>query len=394
MPAIWVDLDSLGKNFGILRMRSPGGVVFPVLKADAYGHGAKIVAEFLERITKPTECPFFCVARFGEALEVLRSQRTRDVLILSDRLSSENYKNLDPKLAERIIWVVNDFTDLKDFLPMKLKLRLHLNFNTGMNRLGLEPELVEQKEFWETLSQLNRAGHQFEGILSHLSDGEEDPVVFSSQQVTVFERVVNRLQVDWPARMPSDFPKWIHIENSGGNFWAVGKKFSNASRPGLHLYGVISKLSSEFKDLGLSPVLEVRAPLRKILKLKKGDRLGYNRTYECTRESFIGVVGLGYADGVARRFSKSDSPQVGFWIYGQRAPLVGVISMDLCHVDLTDHPQIEKLLDRPQGVFAEWLGSHQTAWDLAHVLGTIPYEILTSLGHRLPRIPAIKNKTP
>ena len=374
-------------------MRSPGGVVFPVLKADAYGHGAKIVAEFLEKVTKPTECPLFCVARWGEALEVLRSQRTRDVLILSDRLSVENFRNLESKFTERMIWVVNDFSDLKDFLPLKIKLRLHLNFNTGMNRLGLEPALLDQKDFWETMSQLNKAGHQFEGILSHLSDGEEDPSVFSSLQVNNFERVVNRLQQEWSSRMSSNFPKWIHIENSGGNLWAVGKKFSNASRPGLHLYGVSAKVGLEFKALGLSPVLEVRAPLRKILKLKKGERLGYNRTFECTRESLIGVVGLGYADGVARRFSRSDSDRIGFWIDGQRAPLVGVISMDLCHVDLTEHPQVEKMIDRPQAFYAEWLGSHQTAWDLANVLGTIPYEILTSLGHRLPRVPAVKDRT-
>lgn len=384
MPHVLIDKDSLVFNFQLLRQKSPSGVLFPVLKADAYGHGAPLVAGILSKKFSSAHCPLFCVARLGEALEILKFVKTRDILLLSENL--ETLKDcLHVSAFKKLVWVVSDFSDFHYLLKVKVPVRFHLNVNTGMNRLGVTLEECRSLEFRKTLEKVFLLGHKCEGIMSHLSDGEQDPAVASEAQVNRFSEIVEYFRQTWKSYRLGKFPRWIHIANSGGSFWRAGSEFCTAIRPGLHLYGVCAESSPTFKRLGLKPVMSLFAPLRKVLSLKVGDRVGYGGTYVCKTEKKLGVIELGYADGLDRKLS--GSKKVGFYFSGRFCPIVGRVSMDLCHVDLTPvYRQIEPFVGLPGRAMFEWMGPHQSVEQLAEAKTTIPYEILTSIGHRLPRL--------
>jgi alanine racemase len=249
-----------------------------------------------------------------------------------------------------------------------------------MNRLGFGLEDTKDSHWIATLKALQAKGYRLGGVMSHLACGELEPEVFSQHQATCFQDIVSRL-----LSLGFQF-QWVHFENGAASSWSqeIQKGPWNAVRPGLALYGIDSRVGVHDLDW-LEPVLQVSGPLRQTIRVKPGESIGYGRAYMCSTEHVIGIVSLGYADGLDRMLSRFEGQEwaVGLTWKGCRVPFVGKISMDLCAVDLTKIPASQ----RPQpGQHLDWIGHHQSVSEIAKATGRIPWEILCSIDHRLKRV--------
>ncbi len=351
--------------------------MFPVLKANAYGHGAVWAAQVLEQSFSEQQIPFFCVARQGEAEELIDAKVQRPILVLSHWNLAE--LELPPASVSLTVSSWEDMEQLRVADRNPGVRGLHFKINTGMNRLGFTGEDLRTSRWLSQVSELGQKGYQLEGLMSHLVSGELDPSLHSQCQLSEFEVLVEEL-----SRQQLSFP-WIHLENGGAASWPLVSVpwRINGFRPGLTLYGIDPRQTPD--SLGLLPVLSVSGPLRQIQNCGPGATVGYGRHYVCDRKHHIGIVSLGYADGLDRRLSrKAGEPwAIGLVLRGVRVPFAGRISMDLCAVDLTEHP------DRDQiriGDPAFWISQNQDVSEIGQNLNRIPWEILCALGHRLRRI--------
>ena len=393
-----IDGEALHFNLEMLRRIHKGIALFPVLKANAYGHGADLIAKLIEARFTESAVPFFCVARVVEGRTLRKQGATRKLLVLS-HFSAEDFEDSLGGFPSETEVTVNDMADVKILASIPASQRrgltgVHLNLNTGMNRLGfrVSDPAKDAATLLEAARALHAVGITVTGLLSHLACGEESPEKFSNQQWESFETMHRALKNSWKSSEHGPFPVWIHMSNSGGLAQNVGSSLCNAARPGIHLWG-IPVVGSAFAETDLRPVMQVQAPVRQIFRVESGQGIGYGQRFGCERVTLVGTVGLGYADGVDRRlsrFSARSKGSPGFVIGGVVAPVLGTVSMDMTMVDLTDHPQAEKWMsaiergERPF-VWASWICAQQPVEQLAQALGTISYEVLCSVGHRMPR---------
>jgi len=243
---------------------------------------------------------------------------------------------------------------------------VHLKVDSGMGRLGFSPQ-----EAGEALREVTAArGLRLGGLLSHLASADELDSASNREQEGVFEKLL----VDLPEERRRGL--LIHLANSAA---ALHHPWSRHSlvRVGLALLG----LDPARAENGLSPILSVETKVVQRRRVAPGARLGYGGRWTARRESVIGVVPIGYADGYSWRLTNEAEALVR----GRRVPVVGAVSMDMTMLDLTDLPDgggdvgDEVVLLGAQG------RERIDAWELAQIAGTIPYEILCALGLRLPR---------
>ncbi len=257
--------------------------------------------------------------------------------------------NLTPVLNNlKQIEIWQKFSNLKNRL-----LPCYLHFNTGINRLGLTHNEIEQLINDRDLLK----GLDLQYIISHLAISEEIDNPYNLEQLNRFKAYLQY------------FPNVkASLANSGGIFLGQDYHFDLA-RPGAALYG-------------LNPVMKnpvtLKAPIIHLQNLTLDSHIGYNMTFTTKRDSVIATLPLGYADGFSRNFSN----QGEVFINGRSVPIVGRISMDLINIDVTDLPPLDIFL----GQEAEIIGNYCTPDKIASIIGTIGYEVLTSLGSRYKRI--------
>jgi alanine racemase len=393
-PEVLISASALRENFALLRAHSGNQALFPVIKANSYGHGAVPVARILEAAYGPVELPLFCVARWAEMEELRGAGITRGILVLSHVGAEEVERASVGSRTGEVHLCVNGMDDVERLLALSARGRrslagLHLNLNTGMNRLGFRvQETPRSPELAAAVPRLLEAGFSIRGIMSHLARSEEEPPAYTQQQHALFLAAIEALRREWPGKA---FPEWIHLSNSS----SIGRALpgTNACRPGILLWGAYQDPAhrQQAAKLELRPVLEARAPLRQVIRVRAGEGVGYGHRFKAPRDSLIGTVCLGYADGLPRTLSRRADQdwKAGFVLRGQRVPLAGTVSMDMAMVDLTEHPEgpaIEAALAKPGHTeWAWWIGQGQTAEDVAEAAGTISYEIFCRLALRLRR---------
>ena len=244
------------------------------------------------------------------------------------------------------------------------KLPASIHIDTGMNRLGLEPEVFAQVMRDAFLSQA------FEPclLMSHLACATTPEHPFNRKQLDIFVAATK----DFP-----DIPK--SLAHSAGVF--LGEEYHfDVARPGISLYG--GKATDTGHDQ-MTPVVKVEARILMVRDVPAGETVGYNAAETAPQNMRIAVVAAGYADGLLRHAGSSDDRPGAFaWLDGHRLPLVGQISMDMIALDVSHVP--EAVVKR--GAFVEMLGPNVAAADLAAYAETIDYEYLTGLGHRFERI--------
>ncbi|HEX9742973.1 MAG TPA: alanine racemase [Nitrospiraceae bacterium] len=360
-----VDLGALAHNLDQVRRRLDSTCqVIAVVKADAYGHGAVPVARTLESLAVSR----FGVATLDEGI-ALREAGIRSSILLMGALFPEQFSgvvahDLTPVLYEQAL--SEEFA--KHLAGRSTPYPIHLKIETGMGRLGLEPEevaaLLQSPAF--------RGPLKAEGLMTHLADSDNADPAYTTTQLERFRAVIRYVQTEKLA-LPL-----IHTANSAAILGHPEARFT-AVRPGIMLYGyhTATHLSPAPE---LRPVLSLTTRVVQVRKLKAGESTSYGRTYMVRRPSRIAVLPLGYADGYSRSLSNKGEVLIN----GKRASVVGRVCMDMSMVDVTDVPGVSA------GTEVTVIGRQEdqqiTAADLAAWQGTIAYEVLCKIGNRVTRI--------
>jgi alanine racemase len=342
-----IDLDAVAANWRTLRAAHPWGDVGAVIKADAYGLGAKRIAPALHA----AGCRHFFVAYVQEAVAVRPLLPDAMIAVLGGLIAGTEplYR------THRLTPVLGSLEEIARCAPVGGEVMLHLD--TGMSRLGLDAE--ETRTLIAEPQRLGALAIRY--MMTHLVSSEvpQDPV--------------NRLQAEcFAAACRALPPAPASLANSSGIF--LGQRFGSAlARPGAALYGVNPTPGCPNP---MRSVVSLRARVLAARQIPAGATVGYNGTWTASRPSRIATAALGYADG----FHRALSGRATAFFDGTPIPLVGRVSMDLATFDVTDHPAVQP------GTWLEVLGPHQSPDDLARSAGTNGYEILTSLGRRFNRV--------
>ncbi len=288
--------------------------IIPVLKANAYGHGLREVAEILN----DTKCLFLAVDGYFEAARISHISKHR-ILVLG----YIDPVNVNLLATKRCSFVVQDISMLRALGNLGKPVKVHMELNTGMNRLGLSPAQVGS--YLTAIKQYKNI--ELEGVMTHLSDADnprsKDVII---EQIRRFDQQIEKI-------LKSGIrPKYFHAANSAGII-KVHSKYMNAARVGLGLYGIsplqdIDEYSHRFNDL--QPVLELKSTIIKTIDLKVNERVSYNGTFVAKKPTRIAVLPLGYYEGVPRSLSNR-----GYITYKDKVfPIVGRVCMNHTMINL------------------------------------------------------------
>ncbi|MBQ4137820.1 MAG: alanine racemase [Clostridia bacterium] len=361
-----IDLAALVRNYRRIEKLSRGAKVIPVIKADAYGHGAIECMHALE----DAGADFFAVATIAEAIELREACGYKSkILILGYTLdcdvdllerynitqtvfSLEYARALDDACARRGVGVLD----------------VHIKLDTGMNRLGFDTK--DAKNTAELINSVGSLSHlSVKGMFTHFACADEYGSGLTDIQRKRYDEVKRELG--------KNKPEICHICNSAGIIRQEIPAY-DAVRAGIILYGHMPSGEFDLKDF--ETPMSLKARVAHVHTLKPGDSVSYGATFTADREMKIATLPVGYADGFIRAYSKSSVR-----INGKDCPIVGRICMDQCMVDVSG-------ADVKQGDIAVIFDSREKVEELAKMSGTITYEVLCLIGKRVPRV--YVNKTP
>ncbi len=373
-----INLDHVAHNFEVLKKAfSQTTFICPMVKANAYGHGDVAVARCLEK----AGAKYLGVCLIEEGLLLRRGGLTTDILVFRgfDRVGAEQM------LQHKLTPVVATWDQLEAIQSVaKSPVQVHLKFNTGMNRLGFHPD--EAQALFELCWQNPKL--RIQGLLTHLYNGEDahDPLGDSAEQLLCLESVIEVFKPLNPM---------VHSLNSAGilncllardqkNIHHPLSRINWGLRPGLMIYGYNPLLQRDI--LPLKTAMTLKSVVSTYRKLQAGEVVSYGGTWTASRPSVIAVVPIGYADGYHRALSNKSH----VLFLGQRVPVVGHICMDFLMVDVTDvvkDRKFEELQEEEIILFGQGPnGNCLSAEELAKHAHTITWEVLTSVGERVPRV--------
>lgn len=368
MGRAWIELsaENLRHNVAKLRAMLPKGCeLMPVLKADAYGHGAVLVAKELQKMGIHS----FCVATAPEGAE-LRQNGVRGEILVLGYTHPEQFSLLR---RYRLTQTVVDYPYAQVLNSLGKEIRVHIGVDTGMHRLGENAENFNRIRYMFHMRNL-----RVDGIFTHLCAADTDASgdkAFTHMQGESFYQVVNRL------RQEGIFCPKAHLLGSYG-LLRYPELAGDYARIGIALYGVLSTDEDTKRcSADLRPVLSLKARVASVKELDAGESAGYNRAFLAKRKTKTATLAIGYADGLPRALSCGVGSVL---INGRRAPIIGRICMDQTLVDVTGIPDVNP------GDVAIVIGASGEesiqAGDLAKQAGTITNEILSRLGPRLERV--------
>jgi len=359
-----VDLGALEFNYRQIKKRIPGDVkLLAVVKADAYGHGSVPVSLRLEKLG----VEYLGVAIPEEGVELRRGGVKTPILVLGGIFGGE----VDQIFRFRLTPVIFRKDSLRilsrEAERRKRKVKVHLKVDTGMGRLGVPLDLWP--DFLREVTRFPRI--ETEGILSHfaMTDEEKD---FTQNQWKAFQEAVTAAQ-----ELGIGCP-YLHMANSA-TLTAFPAYSARLVRPGIMLYG--SYPAPTFRSLiPLKPVMTLKTHIHFLKSVPLGTRISYGGMFKAKRKSLIATLPIGYADGYSHHLSNRGE----VLIHGKRAPVVGKVCMDFIMVDVTHIPRVsvgdEVILMGRQGK------EQITPEEIAEKIDSISYEVLCSIGKRVPRV--------
>ncbi len=352
-----VDLDIIRSNYNHIKSLLGKSRVMAVVKADAYGHGAERIAKELEEIG----CADFAVACLSEAQSLRNSGIKSNILILGPTDIT-----LAPETVSGDFIQACDSFEYAKGLSENGKVRIHIKVDTGMSRVGIychsERDIASAADEIENISKLS--GVSIEGIFTHFADSDGTDSVFTEKQFFVFSSLLAELErrgIDAGTR---------HCCNSAATL-RYPEYHLDMVRAGIILYGLMP--SDNVKDNGISLAMRLAARVCAVHELKAGDCVSYGCTYKAERDTRVAIISIGYADGFSRVYSGKELIRIN----GKAFATVGKICMDMCIVDIG--PDFDCNIGDEAIIF-------ETSKDidrLAETMGTINYEILCSLKHRV-----------
>ncbi len=359
-----IDSANLKKNFDLLANQAKGKEILVLLKSDAYGHSHSLISMALDKLPTSSKLHGFGVANVEEGIELRREGIRKPVYVMS---GIQHYdEDLDRCLQTcDLIPVISSMRVLKEMAEViavsPTNRKVHLKFNTGMNRLGIDlSEISTCIEFLKSNPKI-----QVDGLMSHLAIGEKRSHPLTKQQEANFTAICKRFE------KAGFTANWKHLCNSSGLESSIFPK-GNLVRLGLSIYGLGNR--------NLIPVARWTAQVYQIRELTKGECVGYGATFRAKKKMKMAVLGVGYGDGYRRVFS--NKAQV--LIRGKRCNVIGNVSMDLTMVDVSHVKDIDT---NDRAVLLGQDGKDRiTAEELAKIAKTISWEILTGISSRVPRV--------
>ena len=365
-----ISLPKLRRNYEYVRRIAGPRRIMAVVKADAYGHGAVTIARTLAE----AGADWFGVATVEEALELRAAGVKKPILLLGGLYMSDPADLIEYGLTPTVSSTARLDTYAECARRLGKPIEFHLKVDTGMGRLGLPPDRL--RAFVEHYREL--PGLELKGLFTHLASAEDLIASQTEDQATGLEEVLRQV------RGLGIEPEWIHVANSAA--LVAGWPFpENLVRIGALLYGyclplVLPPGRQAPGPPQVEPILTLKSRVVYLKDVPSGTPLGYGAAFHTRRRSRIATVPVGYADGLSRALSNRGRAIVR----GRCARIVGNISMDLTLLDVTDVPGV----DIGDEIVLLGHADHCsiTALEIAELIGTVPYEVLCSIGKRVPRI--------
>ncbi len=357
LPTAIINLKNLKNNIKYIESICGASLLYPVIKANAYGHGINRISKFLNA----QSIEGVCVATVNEIIDVVKLNLDMNILhlgrvVLNEELLFDN----------RIIFTINSIDDIlyieKACNKYNKKIRCHIKVDTGMNRMG-----CKESDFIRILDKCNQSQYIIlEGVYSHLCCADDISSLKNNKQIDLFKTIVNK---------SNQYQFKYHILNSAGIFNFSKSKF-DLVRCGLSLYGI-----SPFNNINnnLLPVMELKAPVILIKNIDKDETVGYGCTYKADKSQKIAIVQCGYADGIPRNFEN----RACVYFNQYKFPIIGRVSMDLICINISSLDDSETLDE-----VTIWGGPQEDS-RLELISGkfkTIPYVYLTNLSNRVKRV--------
>ena len=345
-----IRLDALKHNLRVIREACPDARIMAVIKANAYGHGMVPVARSIPDVDA------FAVARLAEGLELRDARVETPVVLLSGVLNASELRDA----------IRNDFQIVVHCPEQVELLEQHhdgktivwLKFDTGMNRLGFDPN-----DFDDLLNRLQACPSVAElRLMSHLASADEPANPATTEQLRAFGALADKFSGAVSIANTAAALGWRPLQ---GDYWI---------RPGILLFGLSPFADKTGSDLGLQPVMQFEARLIAKKRLAEGSLVGYGGRYQAPADSTLGIVSAGYGDGYTRHF-RSGTPLL---INGRKVPLIGAVSMDMLAVDLGMDAE-----DKVGDVVTLW-GDGLPVEEVAPWADAIPYDLVCGVMNREP----------
>jgi len=364
---VWaeVNLKHYSYNFtAIKKIVGPKVKIMAVVKANAYGHGIVEIAKHAERL----KADYLGVVCIYEALQLREAGNRLPILVLNYTDSRSLSKAVDLNLTLNIM-EEKVLKELDRYARKKAKMaKIHVKIDSGMHRLGLLPE--QAQKFIPNIQ--NFKNIVFEGIFTHFATSDEKDLTFAYDQLAVFKSVLANLKAK------KIIPSIIHTANSAA-ILRISDSHYSLVRPGIILYGLPP--SNEFRLPFIpKPVLALKTTIVQLRRIKKGETVGYGRTFKADKSTLVASLPVGYADG----FRRSPLNWGYVLVKGKKARLLGRVSMDQTSVDVTNISNIR--IGDEVVLIGNQDKENISAQTVARQLGTINYEVVSSLASRISRI--------
>ncbi|WQV36607.1 alanine racemase [Helicobacter pylori] len=366
-----VDSASLRHNFSAVKSIVPKDAhIMAVVKANAYGAGAIKASEiFLQEGAN-----YLGVATLDEALELRSHFPKTPILILGYSPNANASMLVDNDLSAMIFSLEQAEVFSQMALKSQKRLKIHLKIDTGMHRLGLEPNF-KSIEIIKKIRALK--GLEVEGIFTHLSNADAKIKTHAKNQMKAFNAFLEQLldqKIEFQYRHAYNSAGILSLCNGNEN------RLLNLYRPGIMLYGFYpSNGMKESCPTILKNVISLKAQIVQIKRVKKGELIGYGEHFYTNEETLVGVLALGYADGLMRALGN----RIQVAINNQLAPLIGKVCMDQCFVKLNN---IQAKEGDEVILFGDKSAKANDASEIATLLNTIAYETISTLSKRLERV--------
>jgi len=355
-----IDLSTLRRNYQLLNELS-GSKVMPIVKANAYGHGLERVAVALE----DAGAEWLGVARIEEALMLRELGIQAKILVLGYTPPTR----VSHAIKEKISLTVYDISVAEAYAShaqsLQQRVNLHVKIDSGMGRLGvLTNRAVNFVEYVKKQESL-----MLEGVFTHFASADEPEKDVTAKQINQFEIVLRELE------SKNLLPAIIHAANSAGMINFPETRF-NLIRAGIAIYGHPPSDQTKLPE-GIGSAISWKTRLISIKELPPGYGVSYGHKYHTKSEERIGVIAVGYGDGLRRR------PGNFVLIHGKRVAIIGNVCMDECMVNLDEIP--DAAIGDEVIIIGKQLDAEISATDIANDWGTINYEVLCGLAARMPR---------
>ncbi|MBM3792785.1 MAG: alanine racemase [Acidobacteria bacterium] len=361
----WIEVSRgrLVANFEAIRqLVGPRVEVCPVVKADAYGHGAVEVS----RVLAAAGTRWLAVSSLDEGLELREAGLSTRILVMADLPAAEAVRH-------NLTLAIHDLASLPDLArlsPTGTRTSYHLKTDSGMGRLGTRATPTEVARAVAA----HASALELEGIMTHFASAANYDTGQTEAQLARFSAMLAAL----PAR-----PRYVHTSATVPVAYARRSAWGDMIRPGHAIYGYVSPIArgqAPARELEVRPALAWKARLLTIKDIPAGEPIGYGAMYRAPAPMRIGIVAAGYADGIPHRLGNKGSVIAG----GRIVPMVGAVSMDVSTIDLTTVPSAKPgdtvtLLGEVNGVSID-------AQQIARLAGTISYSVLCGISARVAHV--------